>query len=169
VVLADADDAAAALTQGGDEHDPAVHGPVGGAPTAVGRDDLGLLTPGAFGTDAGGDLDGEAVRNALVRPGLRGGGGRRGDRDGHHERGQRRERGACQDVARARPSPPVGPWVEAVWWGRMGPPSNPLTAQPETGRTEVVVLGEDRRRHFGPVPGAGRAADGLRLLWDHSG
>src|SRR4029079_7253649 len=138
-------DAAAALTQGGDEHDPAVHGPVGGAPTAVGRDDLGLLTPGACGTDAGGDIDGEAVRNALVRPGLRGGGGRRGDRDGHHERGQRRARRGWPDVDRARPAPALRSWVEAVWWGRMGPPSNPLTAQPETGRTEVVVLGEDRR------------------------
>ena len=144
VVLADADDAAAALTQGGDEHDRAVHGPVGGAPTAVGRDDLRRLTPGAFGAGAGGDLDGEAMRVALARPRLRGGGGRRGGGDGHHERGQRGERGergACQDVASVRPPPPVGRWVGAVWCGRMGPPSNPRSAPPETGRTEVIVLG----------------------------
>ena len=66
MVFADADHAAAALAQCGDEDDGAVDGSLGGPAAVVRGDDSGTLAPGEFAASGGGDLNGEAVASRLL-------------------------------------------------------------------------------------------------------
>jgi len=172
MVFADADHAAAALAQCGDEDDGAVDGSVGGPAAAVRGGDSGTLAPGEFAASGGGHLNGEAVGIALTRRCLGGGAGRHDGRGGQHERGQRRDHAACvmafrgrekpsrpfrapatlmspvTPVARVTPSPPVrARSVEALCRGRMGPPSDPLTARRDKA-CRGVRLGRRSRAAF---------------------